>query len=64
MTNMDLVEGLKLGATGLAGLFAGCAMYINAADHPSRMTLDIRNNRQAWKENFNRAKKFQVVRAI
>ena len=58
---MDTVQGLKLGATGLAGLFAGCAFYVNAADHPARMTLDIHKNRQAWKESFNRAKKFQVL---
>jgi len=42
---MDTVQGLKLGATGLAGLFAGCAFYVNAADHPARMTLDIHKNR-------------------
>lgn len=60
--NMDLSlkDLFKIEATALAGLFAGNAMYVNAADHPARMTLDTVNCRKTWKEAFRRAKKFQV----
>lgn len=61
---MDTLQCLKLAATGMAGISSGCAFFINAADHPARMKLDLENNRTAWKEIFNRAKKFQVQQII
>jgi len=57
---MDRKECLQIAATAMAGLFAGNAMYINAADHPARMQLDTQNLRLVWREGFHRAKKFQV----
>ena len=57
---MDLKDFLKIGATGTSGLFAGCALYINAAGSPASQTLDLANCRKDWKENFLRAKKVQV----
>ena len=59
--NVDLVKQcLKFDATALAGMFAGAAMYINAADNPARMTLDTVNCRKHWMEAYNRARIFQV----
>ena len=58
---MDLVKQcLKFDATALAGMIAGAAMYINAADNPARMTLDTVNCRKHWMEAYNRARIFQV----
>ncbi|KAH3720313.1 uncharacterized protein LOC127856159 [Dreissena polymorpha] len=56
---MELKDALQITAAGFAGLFAGNAMYIHAADHPARMQLDTKNLRMVWAEGFHRAKKFQ-----
>ncbi|KAL4222858.1 hypothetical protein ACF0H5_018898 [Mactra antiquata] len=57
--DLCLKDMLKIEATALAGLFAGNAMYINAAAHPARKNLDTAVCRKVWKEEFLRAKKFQ-----
>lgn len=52
---------MKIGATALAGIFAGEALYVNAVDHPSRTeVLDTKNNRLVWAHSYHRAKKLQV----
>ncbi|XP_052790528.1 uncharacterized protein LOC128224645 [Mya arenaria] len=57
--SFDSTKLLKLTATSSAGLFSGAALYINAADHPSRMTLDVVSCRQHWMQAYLRAKTFQ-----
>ncbi|KAH3796948.1 uncharacterized protein LOC127839190 isoform X2 [Dreissena polymorpha] len=57
--SFDATRLLKITATGCAGLFAGAAFYINAADQPARMTLDVASCRRHWIEVYNRAKWFQ-----
>lgn len=57
---MDRVEILKLTATGLAGLFAGGAIYINLCEAPARATLDVAPRNKQWGESFKRAKRWQV----
>ncbi|KAL5006800.1 hypothetical protein ScPMuIL_015606 [Solemya velum] len=56
---MDRVEILKLTATGLAGLFAGGAIYINLCEAPARATLDVAPRNKQWGESFKRAKRWQ-----
>jgi hypothetical protein len=57
---MDLKDFLKIGTTGLTGLFAGCALYVNTVSSPAGETFDLQNCRKNWKENFLRAKNVQV----
>ena len=57
---LDPVYLLKGYATGCAAMFAGAALYINVAEHPARMTLDVVSARKQWVESFNRAKYLQV----
>ncbi|XP_045168647.2 uncharacterized protein LOC123531604 [Mercenaria mercenaria] len=62
--DLNLKDCLKIGATGLSGLFAGCTLYVNAAGHPAGQTLDLPNCRKDWKENFLRARKIQRPMAV
>lgn len=58
--DLSVKDCFKFGATGISGLFTGCALYINAVEHPAGQTLDLQNCRKAWKESFLRAKRLQV----
>lgn len=60
---LTVKDCLKLSATGLSGLFAGCALYINAAGHPATLKVDVINRRKVWMDGFHRAKKFQGIMA-
>ena len=57
---LDPVYLLKGYATGCAAMFGGAALYINVAEHPARMTLDVVSARKQWVESFNRARYLQV----
>ncbi|XP_060578701.1 uncharacterized protein LOC132735729 [Ruditapes philippinarum] len=61
---MDLKDFLKIGTTGLTGLFAGCALYVNTVSSPAGETFDLQNCRKNWKENFLRAKNVQGALAF
>ena len=43
-----------------AGLFAGAALYINVAEHPSRMGLETRIAALQWAPSYKRATRLQA----
>jgi hypothetical protein len=47
-----------------AGLFAGAALYINVAEHPSRMGLETRMAALQWAPSYERATWLQAPLAI
>jgi Domain of unknown function (DUF1772) len=47
-----------------ATLFAGAALYINIAEHPSRMTLDTRAAVAQWGPSYKRATLLQAPLAL
>ena len=58
---MSVTDVLKIGATGLTGMFAGAALYVNTSDIPATMMVeDIKSARIHWKEAYLRAKWYQV----
>jgi hypothetical protein len=51
-------------ATLSAALFAGAALYINVAEHPSRMGLETRMAALQWAPSYKRATWLQAPLAI
>jgi hypothetical protein len=64
MTNIGDAEALQFLATLCAALFAGAAIYINVAEHPSRMELDTRSAAMQWAPSYKRATWMQAPLAI
>jgi uncharacterized membrane protein len=59
-----LLHALQLIATLAATLFAGAALYINVAEHPSRMTLETRAAALQWAPSYKRATLLQAPLAL
>lgn len=51
-------------ATLSAGLFAGAAIYINAVEHPARMSLGSGTALAEWRPSYRRATLMQAPLAI
>jgi uncharacterized membrane protein len=51
-------------ATLCAGLFAGAAVYINAVEHPARMSLGTATALAEWRPAYRRATLMQAPLAI
>ena len=56
--------GLEFVATLTAAIFAGAALYINAVEHPARMTLDTRAAALEWAPAYARATWLQAPLAV
>ena len=56
--------GLKLVSTFTSGMFAGCALYVNAVEHPARMTHDMTTAVTIWKPSYLRAIELNVRTAF
>ena len=59
-----LIPLLEFIATLASGLFAGAALYINVAEHPSRMGLETRMAALQWAPSYKRATWLQASLAI
>jgi hypothetical protein len=59
-----MLQTLQLIAVLAATLFAGAALYINVAEHPSRMTLDTRAAVAQWAPSYQRATLLQAPLAL
>ena len=55
---------LKIIATFSAAMFAGAALYVNVAEHPARMVLDIRFAAAQWAPSYRRATWMQAPLAL
>ena len=59
-----MLLALQLLATLAATLFAGAALYINVAEHPSRMSLETRLAALQWAPSYRRATRLQAPLAL
>jgi anthrone oxygenase-like protein len=59
-----LIALIEYVAALAAGLFAGAALYINVAEHPSRMGLETRIAALQWAPSYKRATWLQAPLAI
>ncbi|HEY5808401.1 MAG TPA: DUF1772 domain-containing protein [Povalibacter sp.] len=59
-----MLQALQLIATLAATLFAGAALYINVAEHPSRMALETRTAALQWAPSYKRATLLQAPLAM
>src|SRR5271165_6427131 len=59
-----LIPLIEFVATLAAALFAGAALYINVAEHPSRMGLETRTAALQWAPSYKRATWLQAPLAI
>ena len=59
-----MLRALELMATFAATLFAGAALYINVAEHPSRMSLETRIAAMQWAPSYQRATLLQAPLAV
>jgi hypothetical protein len=59
-----MLEALQIVATLTAALFAGAAIYINVAEHPARMVIDMRSAALQWAPSYKRATWMQAPLAI
>jgi hypothetical protein len=59
-----LIRIIEFVATLAAALFAGAALYINVAEHPSRMGLETRIAALQWAPSYRRATWLQAPLAI
>jgi hypothetical protein len=59
-----MLHALELMATFAATLFAGAALYINLAEHPSRMSLETRIAAMQWAPSYQRATLLQAPLAV
>jgi Domain of unknown function (DUF1772) len=60
----SMLRALELIATLAATLFAGAALYINVAEHPSRMALETRMAALQWAPSYKRATLLQAPLAM
>jgi len=60
----SLASTLQFAATLTGGLFAGAALYINAAEHPARMSLVTRETARQWAPSYQRATWLQAPLAL
>jgi len=59
-----LIRFIEFVAALAAALFAGAALYINVAEHPSRMGLETRMAALQWAPSYKRATWLQAPLAI
>ena len=59
-----MLQTFQLIATLAATLFAGAALYINVAEHPSRMALETRIAALQWAPSYKRATLLQAPLAV
>ena len=59
-----MLQALQLIATLAATLFAGAALYINVAEHPSRRALETRAAALQWALSYKRATLLQAPLAL
>src|SRR5262245_44639285 len=61
---MALQTGMELIATLCSGLFAGAAVYINAVEHPARMSCGVEAAVAEWAPSYHRATWLQAPLAV
>lgn len=59
-----VVAALQFVAALTGALFAGAALYINAAEHPARMSLETRAAALQWAPSYQRATWLQAPLAL
>lgn len=59
-----MLHALQFIAVLAAALFAGAALYINVAEHPARLKLDIRSAASQWAPSYERATRMQAPLAL
>ena len=59
-----MLEALQLLATFCAAIFAGAALYINLAEHPSRLSLEPAAAVAQWASSYRRAARMQAPLAV
>ena len=60
----DMLRFFEMVAVLAAALFAGAALYINVAEHPARLTLEMRAAAAQWAPSYKRATWMQAPLAL
>ncbi|SRR5258706_9750593 len=59
-----MISALEILATLASGLFAGAALYVNVAEHPARMELEMHAAVSQWAPSYKRATWLQAPLAV
>jgi hypothetical protein len=60
----SLAQSLEMLATLCCGIFAGAAIYINAVEHPARMSCGVKVALAQWAPSYQRATIMQGSLAV
>ncbi|MGH8581476.1 MAG: DUF1772 domain-containing protein [Gammaproteobacteria bacterium] len=61
---LTLQASMQLGATLACGIFAGAAIYVNAVEHPARMSCGTLVAATEWVPSYRRATLMQAPLAV